>query len=522
MRVGVAGLGRMGTAIAERLKEVGHDLVVWNRSPEKTKPLADAGAEVAKSPAELATRAEAIVTILTDAAAIDTVYRGPSGILAGGIAGKLVIDMSTVQPETEVRLAEEARAKGAAFVECPVGGTVGPARAGKLIGLAGGEEADVARARPILEQLCRRLEHVGPVGAGASMKLAINLPLIVFYQALGEAYALTKHLGKDTAWMMDLFADTSGGPNVLKVRGPEYRQGAGGPGSRPARLRRRLDPQGSAHHAGGGWRQGLRPAARGAHPLDLRRGGREGLGQARRLEPPRLLDDPPSLRRDRRHGRTDMKLYGFWRSLATLRVRIAMNLKGIEREEVMVDLQAGVQHSPEYRAVNPQGVLPALIDGDGPPLFQSLAILEYLDERFPKPPLLPADARGRARVRGLAQIVACDSHPLIVPRIREFLEREFALDEAQRLAWCRHWLAEGLRAIEAHLVNDAESGAYCHGDTVTMADVCLVSLAVGYRHYFQGRLEDFPKSAAVVERCLADDAFARAHPLRQPGAPKAA
>jgi maleylacetoacetate isomerase len=217
-----------------------------------------------------------------------------------------------------------------------------------------------------------------------------------------------------------------------------------------------------------------------------------------------------------------MKLYGFWRSLATLRVRIAMNLKGLEREEVMVDLQAGVQHSPEYRAVNPQGVLPALIDGEGPPLFQSLSILEYLDERFPKPPLLPSDARGRARVRGLAQIVACDSHPLIVPRIREFLEREFGLDEAQRLAWCRHWLADGLRAIEAHLANDAESGAYCHGDTVTMADVCLVSLAVGYRHYFQGRLEDFPKSAAVVERCLADDAFARAHPLRQPGAPKAA
>jgi 3-hydroxyisobutyrate dehydrogenase len=228
MRVGVAGLGRMGTAIAERLREVGHDLVVWNRSSEKTKPLADAGAEVAKSPAELATRAEAIVTILTDAEAIDTVYRGPSGILAGGIAGKLVIDMSTVQPGTEVRLAEEARAKGAAFVECPVGGTVGPARAGKLIGLAGGEEADVARARPILEQLCRRLEHVGPVGAGASMKLAINLPLIVFYQALGEAYALTKHLNKDTAWMMDLFADTSGGPNILKVRGPNIAKALAG------------------------------------------------------------------------------------------------------------------------------------------------------------------------------------------------------------------------------------------------------------------------------------------------------
>ncbi|HEX8168573.1 MAG TPA: maleylacetoacetate isomerase [Beijerinckiaceae bacterium] len=216
-----------------------------------------------------------------------------------------------------------------------------------------------------------------------------------------------------------------------------------------------------------------------------------------------------------------MKLYGFWRSLATLRVRIVLNLKGVAAEETMIDLQAGVQHSPAYRAVNPQGVLPALLDGEGPPLFQSLAICEYLDERFPQPPLLPSDLRGRARVRGLAQIVACDSHPLIVPRIREFLEREFGLSEAQRLAWCRHWLGEGLSAIEAHLA-EAETGTYCHGDAVTLADVCLVSLAVGYRHYFQGRVEDFPRCAAVVERCLAQDAFARAHPLRQPGAPKAA
>jgi maleylacetoacetate isomerase len=217
-----------------------------------------------------------------------------------------------------------------------------------------------------------------------------------------------------------------------------------------------------------------------------------------------------------------VKLYGFWRSLATLRVRIALNLKGIAREEVMVDLQAGAQHAPEYRAVNPQGVLPALIDGERPPLFQSVAILEYLEERFPDPPLLPPDARGRARVRGLALIVACDAHPLIVPRIREFLEAELHVSEAQRLAWCQHWLGEGLRSIEAHLANDPETGAYCHGDAVTMADVCLVSLAVGYRHYFQGRLEAFPKCAAIVERCLAQPAFTDAHPLRQPGAPKAA
>ena len=220
MRIGIAGLGRMGTAMAERLMEVGHELTVWNRSADKAKPLVEKGATAAATPAELAGRAEAIITILTDANALDTVYRGAGGVLSGDIAGKLVIEMSTVQPDSEVTLAQEVRAKGGGFVECPVGGTTGPARQGKLIGLVGGEAADVARARPILEQLCRRIEHVGPVGAGASMKLAINLPLLVFYQALGEAYALCRHLDLDRGALMDLFADTSGGPNILKVRGP--------------------------------------------------------------------------------------------------------------------------------------------------------------------------------------------------------------------------------------------------------------------------------------------------------------
>ena len=220
MRIGIAGLGRMGSAIAERLIEVGHEVAVWNRSPGKAKPLVDAGASAAATPAELAARSEALITILTDAKALDAVYRGASGLLSGDIKGRLVIEMSTVQPETETALAQEVRGKGATFVECPVGGTTGPARAGKLIGLVGGEPADVARARPILEQLCRRIEPVGPVGAGASMKLAINLPLLVFYQAMGEAYALCRHLDLDPAAVMDLFADTSGGPNILKVRGP--------------------------------------------------------------------------------------------------------------------------------------------------------------------------------------------------------------------------------------------------------------------------------------------------------------
>ncbi len=219
MKVGVAGLGRMGGAIARRLIDVGHDVTVWNRNTDKTKALSEAGARVAASASELAAGVEVVITILTDAGAIASVYEGPAGLLAGDVAGKLFIEMSTVQPATEVALAKTIVAKGASMVECPVGGTVGPALSGKLLGVAGGSAEDFARARPLLEQMCRRVDLVGPIGAGASMKLAINLPLGVFWQAFGEAYALCRHLNLDPAWLVELFADTSGGPNVLKARG---------------------------------------------------------------------------------------------------------------------------------------------------------------------------------------------------------------------------------------------------------------------------------------------------------------
>ena len=212
----------MGAAIATRLASLGHEMMVWNRSADKARAL---GLPVAQTPQALASAAEVIITILTDASAVASVY---SQMLAADVAGKLFIEMSTVRPETQRKLAERVRKAGAALVECPVGGTVGPAKEGKLFGFVGGDAADVARARPILEQLCRRIEHVGPVGAGASMKLAINLPLLVYWQALGEALALCKPLGLDPQRLMDIFADTSGGPNVLKVRGPAIAQALAG------------------------------------------------------------------------------------------------------------------------------------------------------------------------------------------------------------------------------------------------------------------------------------------------------
>ena len=220
MHVGIAGLGLMGAAIAQRLIEVGHRVTVWNRTPGKAKPLVDAGAHVAATPAELANAAEAILTILTDAAAIEAVYGGPVGLLAGAVNEKLFIEMSTVRPATAVALAAKVRTTGAAFVECPVGGTVGPARAGQLVGLMGAEPADAARARPLLEQLCRRIDHCGPVGAGATVKLAINLPLMISWQAFGEAFALCRDLGIEPARLLGLFTDISATTNALKARAP--------------------------------------------------------------------------------------------------------------------------------------------------------------------------------------------------------------------------------------------------------------------------------------------------------------
>lgn len=220
MRIGVAGLGRMGAAMAERLIAVGHEVHVWNRTPAKAKQLVALGAKEAVAASDLTLRCEAVVTMLTNAKSLADVYEGPTGLLANDAKGKLFIEMSTVQPHDEEALAVKVKAKGAKFVECPVGGTVGPAKSGQLLGVAGGSKEDYAAAEPILKQLCRRVDRVGPVGAGMSLKLALNLPLLVYYQALAEALLLVRHVGLDNKWLMEFLSETSGGPNVLKGRGP--------------------------------------------------------------------------------------------------------------------------------------------------------------------------------------------------------------------------------------------------------------------------------------------------------------
>jgi len=209
----------MGAAIAQRLIAVGHEVGVWNRNPTKTKPLTDAGAKLYASPAELAGGCEAVIVMLLNDAATEAVYCGSKGLLESTLTGKLIIDMSTLRPDTMISVGIAVTELGAAFVECPVGGSTAPAREGKLFGLVGGTNADVTRAMPLLEQLCRRIEHVGALGAGATMKLAVNLPLLVYWQALGEALTICKPLNLPPERLIDILSDTAGAPAAMKGRG---------------------------------------------------------------------------------------------------------------------------------------------------------------------------------------------------------------------------------------------------------------------------------------------------------------
>ncbi len=214
-----------------------------------------------------------------------------------------------------------------------------------------------------------------------------------------------------------------------------------------------------------------------------------------------------------------LRLYTWWRSHASFRVRIALRLKGLHAEMSYVDLAERQQHDPAFAALNPAQALPVLIDGDGPPLLQSLAILEYLEEQYPEPPLLPRGARERAHVRALAQVLAADAHPLIVPRVRSYLESTLGIDEAGRVAWLRHWQDEGLRSFERMAARYPGSHRFAFGSSPTIADICLVAHVTSSQMLFGVDLAPYPTIARAYGACMQLDAFALAHPMQQPDKP---
>ena len=217
------------------------------------------------------------------------------------------------------------------------------------------------------------------------------------------------------------------------------------------------------------------------------------------------------------------ELFSFWRTSATYRVRVAFNLKGVQPQEHNVNLDAGEQRSAAFLKINPMGAIPALIDHapgqPATPLTQSLAILEFIDETYPTPALLPADAHGRARVRSLAAMLAADTHPLITPRVKKYLTTSAQFDDAAWRAWQIHWFTTGLQALEQRLAHEPETGTFCHGNTPGLADICLASILVVMR-VFKIDVAGIPTVQRVMAACEALEAFAKAAPARQAGAPQ--
>ena len=228
MNIGFCGTGRMGAAMCLHLMENKNKLTVWNRTPRKTKPVADAGATLVKTLGELFANNDIVVNIVIDDKAAKAVYEGRNGLLSVNLKGKLVVEMSTLIPDTTKALEAKVRAKGGIFLECPVGGSVAPARSGNLLGMAGGPRAAYKRALPVLETLCRRVDRVGPVRAGTAMKLAINLPLLTYFEALGEALSITEKAGVKRSLAADILADSSGAARVAPARIPSIIDAIGG------------------------------------------------------------------------------------------------------------------------------------------------------------------------------------------------------------------------------------------------------------------------------------------------------
>ena len=219
-RIGLVGLGRMGTAIAGRLLAAGWPLTIWNRTADRAADLVAQGASLAATPADLAQASDVVLTILTDDAAIEDVYRGPRGLLAGAVAGKLFAEMSTVRTSTILRLGDTITEQGGALVDAPLSGSVGPARQGQLLALVGGAPADVERATPIFNAFCRRVAHLGPAGSGTTMKLVLNLPMAIYWQGLAEALALGSQFGLELGAMLELILDSQVAICALRAKAP--------------------------------------------------------------------------------------------------------------------------------------------------------------------------------------------------------------------------------------------------------------------------------------------------------------
>jgi len=405
LKIGLAGTGRMGCALVERLLGLGHSVTVWNRTPKKLEPLKTLGAQVASSPSELVRQSDLIMTILTNEAAVHALYLAEDGFLKTAAPGKLFLEMSTLRPTVHEQLAPQVLAKGASYMDFPVGGTVGPAKAGQLFGLAGGNPADFERILPLLKTLCRRVEYLGPVGSGARMKLAMNLMMQICWQSFGEALSLCKPLGLSPERLMDIMSESSGMPHGLKLRLPMMVKALHGEPIAPINfdvksvrkdINLMLD---EAQH------MGIQlPMAEMALSL-FNKVSREGRGDEDcGMLPMRWYEYST----DMRHAqRPPIKLYMGDVSGNSYKLRILLNLIGLHYESIFIDFEAHEHKKEPFTLLNPRGEVPVL-DDNGTVLWDSGSCLVYLARQYGGHQWYPSDPMQMAEITQWLSLAATE------------------------------------------------------------------------------------------------------------------
>jgi 3-hydroxyisobutyrate dehydrogenase-like beta-hydroxyacid dehydrogenase/glutathione S-transferase len=394
-KIGLAGTGRMGCALVERLLGLGHSVTVWNRTAQKLTPLIEMGASVASSPSELVNQSELIMTLLTNEAAVHALYLGENGFLKTAGPGKLFLEMSTLRPTVHEHLAPQVLATGASYMDLPVGGTVGPAKAGQLFGLAGGDEKDFQKILPLLNTLCRRVEYLGQVGSGSRMKLAMNLMMQICWQSFGEALSLCKPLNLAPERLMDIMSESSGMPHGLKLRLPMMVKALHGTPISPVNfdvksVRKDLNLM-------------LKEAQSMGIPLPMaemalslfNQVSKEGRGDEDcGMLPMRWYQYSEDMRQ---RSSTPLKLYLGDVSGNSYKLRILLHLIGLKYESIFIDFEAHEHKKEPFIHLNPRGEVPVL-DDNGTVLWDSSACLIYLARRYGGHQWYPSDPEEMAQI----------------------------------------------------------------------------------------------------------------------------
>ncbi len=490
LKIGLAGTGRMGCALVERLLQLGHSVTVWNRTPAKLEPLKRLGARIASTPSELVNSCDLIMTILTNEAAVHALYLGEHGFLQSAAPGKLFLEMSTLRPTVHEQLAPKVLAKGASYMDFPVGGTVGPAKAGQLFGLAGGDKADFERISPLLNTLCRRVEYLGPVGSGARMKLAMNLMMQICWQSFGEALSLCKPLQLTPERLMDIMSESSGMPHGLKLRLPMMVKALHGEPISPVNFDVKSVRKDINLMLDEAQNMGIQlPMAEMALSL-FNQVSRDGRGDEDcGMLPMRWYEFSEDMRQQKR---TRIKLYMGDVSGNSYKLRILLSLIGLDHEPIFMNFEAHEHKKEPFTLLNPRGEVPVL-DDNGTVLWDSAACLIYLARQYGGHQWYPSDPMQMAEITQWLSLAATELQCGLQYARRGVLRGRWTLGPIEK---AQAFGAIGLKAMETRL----STHDWLALGRPTLADIaCFPYVESAPEGHTQ--LSDYPHLVQWLERC---------------------